>query len=367
MKLNDVLQLLLVTQQRLSTHAFTPPPTNAVINLHAGVLNKSFTRMLVASHKTGSSMTGKVGKAACASLGLKSLPDDPMREASRGTETCMRQSNCFNCNSDKCKREPSAMTCADVGGPWRENPKTNPKQSCCYFPEFAWESRDFRMVAILRDPVHLIVSHFWYHFDGHEHPGPPEVYRNDGHGYPLNITRGLIHEMSPTKLYHGYGNAAHHVGVINQLVRRNAPDKAQIACLEDFMVTEDSFVVMWKRVFQFLGLPISEASLREQQAFRELNPLSKHASQLTLEHGTANHKEKAGGHSRAEEKLRNARTVLELDAEISERYQPSSTFTTYRRLSDEIRCWDWATNSRGAVNDDEWMVRSWEDDDWGDR
>ena len=53
-----------------------------------------------------------------------------------------------------------------------------------------------------------------------------------------------------------YGSAVQILGVVNQLVRRNSPDKAKIMCLEDVMESEEAFVDIWVRAFQLLGLPI---------------------------------------------------------------------------------------------------------------
>ena len=92
---------------------------------------------------------------------------------------------------------------------------------------------------------------------------------------PQNITKGLLHEMSPkderTGSSHGYGKAAQMMGVISELVHRNPPHMAKFTCLEDIMVDEDSVIGVWKAAFDFIGeYRYLSASMRSMPHFRFL-------------------------------------------------------------------------------------------------
>ena len=307
--------------------------------------------MVIASHKTGSSLLGRMTRAACAAAGFhgNAVVDDQLMRALKpappGHAVCARMAHCFFCNDfTSCAKASAARTCPDeVSGRGK-------RASCCWLREFTWEQPqdsnvNFRALFMLRDPINFIVSHYWFHFDGHERPKPHEAYERARSGRPLNKTRGLLNEMMPGS----YGSAVQILGVVNQLVRRNSPDKAKIMCLEDVMESEEAFVDIWVRAFQFLGLPIDAQTVRYDKAFYENNPASSRASKHTIEHGTSQHNE---------EKLGDARRVLKLDAEASRAYRGSTIFTTYRNLSASVNCFDWKTESRGDQKD-AWMLRWW--------
>ena len=197
----------------------------------------------------------------------------------------------------------------------------------------------FRGIAVLRDPVHLVVSHYWYDYDGHE----------GGRKY-LNTTQGLIFQLTRKRAYVALARA-------NQLVRRNDPETMKIACLEDFMVNEASFYLHWTKAFAFLGMPINATST----IFADLNPLSSNVSTVTTMHTTF--------HDREELSLNYAYEVLELEkfllaahdgGGIDSAQHDTSNGVLYgasgnlASLSEKLRCWDWRQNNRGEK--DAWIL-----------
>jgi hypothetical protein len=184
----------------------------------------------------------------------------------------------------------------------------------------------YRILVVIRDPVHLIVSHYFYDYDGHE----------GGTKYE-NATEGLIYQLTKSKKYVDVGKA-------NELVRRNSPEWVKMGCLEDFMESEDAFYDLWETAFTFWQLPIPPAHLRSQ--FTDLNPLSPRASKSVKDHGTFQDRETLS--------LSYAHQVLQL--EITYRSEiKSSLFSSLADLSSRLRCWDWKENKRGIR--DKWILQ----------
>ena len=85
---------------------------------------------------------------------------------------------------------------------------------------FETNPQPWRAIAILRDPIHLVVSHYWYDYDGHE----------GGKRFD-NATEGLVYQLVKKRWYHGVAES-------NQVARRNGPDKVRasrnLGCFEFF-------------------------------------------------------------------------------------------------------------------------------------
>ena len=172
-----------------------------------------------------------------------------------------------------------------------------------------------------------MVSQFWYILDGHE-KGHSKVFANG--------TNSMIYQLKELRLFKA-------VSVSVQFIRRNSPRNAKMGCLEDFMKSEESFFVTWRKAFDFLDLQVSEQQL--YTLFADLNPLSKSASEVTLSHGTSI------GKGRKKASLGYAHDVLRLEPD----YNVSTVlFETLADLSRQTNCWNWSTNSRGTK--DEWQL-----------
>ena len=237
-------------------------------------------RFMAGSHKAGSTLVHWMTDSACKSLGRKRQGYDArIHPPGFGPQPyCMEATTNFGGHSSHCANDKTALkACPDWGG---NSHHRSPAPSCCLFPPFRWEAPNvnFRAVFFLRDPIKLIVSNFWFHFDGHERPKPAEMYRGIRKGdlyVPQNITKGLLHEMSPSNNkgngIHGYGKAAQMMGVLSELVHRNPPHMAKFTCLEDIMVDEDSVIGVWKAAFDFIGeYRYLSASMRSMPHFRFL-------------------------------------------------------------------------------------------------
>ena len=237
-------------------------------------------RFMAGSHKAGSTLVHWMTDSACKSLGLERRSDDAMVDSPGPREpSCMKVTTNFGGHSSHCANDKTALkACPDWNGDGHKHHFPSP--SCCLFPPFPWEAPNvnFRAVFFLRDPIKLIVSHFWFHFDGHERPKPAEMYQGTRKGdlyVPQNITKGLLHEMSPSNNkgngIHGYGRFAQMMGVLSELVHRNPPHMAKFTCLEDIMVDEDSVIGVWKAAFDFIGeYRYLSASMRSMPHFRFL-------------------------------------------------------------------------------------------------
>ena len=198
--------------------------------------------------------------------------------------------------------------------------------ACCPARPQPFEgSGSFRGVAVLRDPVHLIVSQHWYRYDRHE---VHESRRFE------NGTEGMLYQLITLRLYKA-------LSVSVEFVRRNSPAHVRMACLEDFMATEQGFYDLWEAALNFLGLPLSPSELHEH--FADLNPLSPSASETTVAHSTFR--------NRTAESLKLAREALRLDRTLN---LSTALFSSVADLSIKTNCWDWATNARGKK--DAWQL-----------
>jgi len=171
-----------------------------------------------------------------------------------------------------------------------------------------------------------MVSQFWYRHDGHE----------TSHQRPdfTNGTEGMLYQLITLRLYKP-------VSVSVEFVRRNSPAHVRMACLEDFMATEQGFYDLWEAALNFLGLPLSPSELHEH--FADLNPLSPSASETTVAHSTFR--------NRTAESLKLAREALRLDRTLN---LSTALFSSVADLSIKTNCWDWATNARGKK--DAWQL-----------
>ena len=278
-------------------------------------------RLVVANHKTGSSMAVKMAMRACAILLERHYGKPLVNDTSAllGSDTCFELiSSTFQ--QKKMCGERFSQGCGGCGGTcdW----------ACCPALPFSFEQAPFRGIAVLRDPIHLMVSQYWFTLDGHER----------GHGVKrfTNGTQSMAHQLSQERLFKA-------VGVSVQFVRRNSPSNMRMGCLEDFMKSEAAFFEMWAKAFAFLDLPIPRAQL--MSSFADLNPKSTRASEATVAHSTFRDRE--------EQSLAIAHDALRLDRG---NYSSVATvmYASLEDLSRQTNCWDWETDSRGTK--DAWQL-----------
>ena len=171
-------------------------------------------RVLVSNHKSGSTMMAQVAQRACGMAVDRLGPVITQVPAEAGPTRAkhvkkIAERSCYFYYSKTFEQEPcGARSMCEHGDLW----------SCCPSPRLPFEKYvGYKGIAVLRDPIHLMVSHYWYDFDGHEH----------GVKYD-NVTEGLVYQMTKNYRYGGVSALA----VTNQFVRRNSPQSMRIACLE---------------------------------------------------------------------------------------------------------------------------------------
>jgi hypothetical protein len=113
----------------------------------------------------------------------------------------------------------------------------------------------------------------------------------------------------------------------------------KIACLEDFMQSEESFYEEILKIFQWLKLPISYEIAKQE--FSDMNLNSPLASKITKQHSTANR-------AREEESAMLYKWILKNENQKQfKKYIKTDYYDSLRDLSNQISCWDWSDNSRG--------------------
>ena len=299
-------------------------------------LNRTINRAVISCHKCGSVMTGQMVARTCNLL-------------FNNTDTPFQK--CFTWPMFMHPTIAPSPGCSEEYSGCFPKKGKNEDTSCCPFHYPApfepspWSHGLSRVIAFIRDPIHIVVSQCWYEFDGQEHG------KKGGSG---NVTYDLERQ-----LVQGGHRVYVAVAQINQLIRRNDPRNYKTACLEDLMESEFAFIDLWGKAFAHWGMSVSSAQLQEELALAEMNPRSPMAAEGTLGHAASSRE------GREALSLKYAQEIMEIEKVVPVQV-PSSQGSDQENvlygkagnllgLSKNVKCWDWHQNSRGEK--DEWVLQ----------
>jgi hypothetical protein len=299
------------------------------------LLDRSFVSLptnsvpfLGANHKTGSRMIKSVATAVCAA-GASSrtfVRAETFTVPTKRDHLCLTLTRCTLCH------EPPGPNIEQLVQP-ANHTATLLMPPLYLLPEL-------HGAIVLRDPINLVVSHFFYHLDGNEAGNWTKM--DDGqrlkHWLADDVDRGLEFEMG----FQGFStsidsraSAVHFVAQSLAFVLERQ-ERMRIVCLEDFMQSEQSFYTTWANVLDFLSLDLPRGASSWHATLPALisqeNPLSADANDAVKVHGSASTEDG----SRALLVANYSQRVLMLDRKLN-----GGTGHSLLKLSAALQCYDW--------------------------